>query len=146
AAFGDWGAWAVRFPSLLATLLCTLLAYGYARTFLSRLGALTAGAAFATLGEMFQMGRQAETEALFILLLSAALLTWHWGLVRRWPTALTWALGYGLMALGALTKGAQAPAYFVGSIGVYLVLSRQWRRLFSAGHLLGVLTAAVLIG
>src|SRR5262245_19228359 len=129
--FGTWDVWAVRFPSLLATLLTTLLIYGYGRTFLSRLGALAAAAAFATLVAMFQMGRQAETEALFILLVSASLLLWHWGLVRRWPAALTFAAGYGLMALAMLTKGIQAPVSFVGSVGFYLVLTGQWRRLFS---------------
>ena len=60
----------MRFPSLLATLLTTLMIYGYGRTFLSRLGALAAAASFATLADMFQMGRQAETEALFILLVA----------------------------------------------------------------------------
>jgi 4-amino-4-deoxy-L-arabinose transferase-like glycosyltransferase len=144
--FGRRDAWAVRFPSLAATMLTTLLVYGYSRTFLARPGALAAGVAFATLGEMFQMGRQAETEALFILLVSASLLVWHCGLVRRWPAALTWASGYGLMALAALTKGPQAPAYFVGSVIAYLVLTRQWRRLFSRAHLLGILTGAAVVG
>jgi 4-amino-4-deoxy-L-arabinose transferase-like glycosyltransferase len=144
-ALGSWGAWAVRFPSLLATLLTALLVYGYGRTFLSRTGAMAAAAAFATLGEMFQMGRQAETEALFILLLSAALLVWHWGLVRRWPAAATWAAGYGLTALATLTKGMQAPLYFVGATGAYLVLTRQWRRLLSAAHLLGAALAVALL-
>jgi 4-amino-4-deoxy-L-arabinose transferase-like glycosyltransferase len=146
-SLGDWGAWAVRFPSVLATLFTTLLVYGYSRTFLTRTGALAAGAAFATLGEMFQMGRQAETEALFIFLLSTALITWHWGVVRRWPAAATWAVGYGFMALAMLTKGNQAPAYFVGSVGVYLVLTRDWRRLFSLAHLFGMaFGGAVLAG
>src|SRR5947207_2762207 len=47
--FGSWDAWAVRFPSVLATLLTTLLIYGYARTCLGRTGAFAAAAAFATL-------------------------------------------------------------------------------------------------
>jgi 4-amino-4-deoxy-L-arabinose transferase-like glycosyltransferase len=145
-AFGSWQAWAVRFPSLLATLLTTLLIYSYSRTFLSRLGALAAGVAFATLAGMFQMGRQAETEALFILLVSASLLVWHAGFVRRGPDAWTFAAGYALMALAMLTKGLQAPTYFVGSVGLYLVLTGQGRRLFSRAHLLGVLAAAAVLG
>ncbi len=106
-AFGSWGEWYVRFPSLLCTLLTTLLIYGYCRSVLSRLGALAAAVAFATLADMFQMGRQAETEALFIFLLSGSLLTWHLGLLRRWPETLTWIAGYGFMALAMLTKGLQ---------------------------------------
>jgi 4-amino-4-deoxy-L-arabinose transferase-like glycosyltransferase len=144
-ALGSWDEWAVRFPSVLATLLTTLLTYAYARTFLGRAGALAAAAAFATTADMFQMGRQAETEALFILLVSASLLTWHAGIVRRWPEALTWAAGYGLAALGMLTKGPQAPAYFVGSAGLYLVLTGEARRLWRPAHLSGILLAAAVV-
>ncbi len=46
-------------------------------------GALTAAAAFATFGEMFSTGFQAETEGIFIPLVSASLLLWSWGQVAR---------------------------------------------------------------
>jgi 4-amino-4-deoxy-L-arabinose transferase-like glycosyltransferase len=144
-ALGNWDPWAVRLHSLLAALLTTLMIYGYSRTFLSRLGALTAAVAFATMADIFQMSRQAETEALFILLLSAALLLWHWGMTRRWTAGCTWSIGYGLMALAMLTKGVQAPCYFLGSIVVYLILTRQWRQLFSRAHLLGILVGAAVL-
>jgi 4-amino-4-deoxy-L-arabinose transferase-like glycosyltransferase len=144
-AFGNWDVWAVRFPSLVATLFTTLLIYGYSRSFLSRLGALAAAAAFATMADMFAMGRQAETEALFISLIGASLLLWHWGLVRRWPDTLTFALGYGFTALAMLTKGLQAPLYFVGATTVYLVLTGQWRKLFCRGHLFGALVGLAIL-
>ena len=134
-----------RLPSLLATLFTSLLLYGYGRTFLSRTGALAAGIAYATFGEIFQTGRMAETEAVFILLVSCSVLLWHWGVVRNWPAAITWGLGYGLMALAGLTKGPQAPAYFLGTVGVYSVLVGQWRRLFSFAHLFGILVAASIL-
>src|SRR5262245_11981641 len=128
--FETWDVWAVRFRSLLATPLRSLRIDGYSRPFLSRRGARGTCRTYAPPVDMFRMGRQAETEALCILLVSASLLLWHWGLVRRWPAALTFAAGYGLMALAMLTKGIQAPVYFVGSVGFYLVLTGQWRRLF----------------
>jgi 4-amino-4-deoxy-L-arabinose transferase-like glycosyltransferase len=146
AVLGRRDVFAVRFPSLIATLLTALLIYGYSRTFLSRTGALAAALSFATLGEMFQMGRQAETEALFIYLVSASVLVWHWGMVRKWRPALTWSAGYALMVLAALAKGPQAPAYFVGSAFAYLVLTRQWRKLFTTAHLCGALAGAVVLG
>jgi 4-amino-4-deoxy-L-arabinose transferase-like glycosyltransferase len=144
-ALGNWDPWFVRLHSLLATLLATLLLYGYCRSFLGRLGSLAGAVAFATLADMFQMGRQAETEALFILLVSASLLVWHWGMMRRWPESATWSLGYGIAALATLTKGIQAPAYFVGATVVYLVLSGQWRRLFTRSHAVGILVAASIL-
>jgi 4-amino-4-deoxy-L-arabinose transferase-like glycosyltransferase len=144
-AFGDWGPYAVRFPSLLATLAVTLLVYGYSRTFLTRLGALAAGIAYATFGEMFQTGRQAETEALFILLVSASQFTWHWGMLRPGASTAAWVSGYTFAALGFLTKGMQAPVYFVGPVVVYLVVMGEWRRLFSWAHVLGLSIAVALV-
>jgi 4-amino-4-deoxy-L-arabinose transferase-like glycosyltransferase len=144
-AFGNWDPWYVRLHSLVATLLATLLVYGYCRSFLGRLGSLAAAVAFATLADMFQMGRQAETEAIFILLVSASLLVWHWGLMRRWSETATWSLGYGIAALAMLTKGLQAPAYFVGATFVYLTLSGQFRRLFTRAHAVGMLVGASVL-
>jgi len=144
-AQGSWGVFAVRLPSLIATLLTTLLIYGYSRSFLSRLGALSAAVAFATMVDMFQMGRQAETEALFILLVSGALLTWHWGLIRGWPDFLTYGAGYGFVALAMLTKGIQAPTYFIATVAGYLLLTGQLRRAFCKGHLFGALFGSAIV-
>jgi len=93
-----------RLPSVLATLLTTLLVYGYSRTFLPRLGAFAAAAAFTTMGQILKLGRLAETEAVFTLFLSAALLVWHWGYMRRWSDVRMWMFGYGLAALATLAK------------------------------------------
>jgi 4-amino-4-deoxy-L-arabinose transferase-like glycosyltransferase len=142
---GTWDVYAIRLPSVLATLATTLLIYGYSRVFLTRLGAFTAATAFATMADMFKMGLYAETEPLFILLVSASLLVWHWGFLRQWPDALTYAAGYGLMALATLTKGIQAPPYFLGGIAAFLLLSGQWRRLFCWGHLIGGIVGAAIL-
>ena len=47
---------AIRFPSALAILLTTWLIYGYARTFLTPTGALTAGVAYASIVQVLQIG------------------------------------------------------------------------------------------
>lgn len=145
-ATGDVDPIAIRLPSVLAILLTTLLVYGYARCFLPPLGAFAAGASFATMGHVLELGRLGETEALFTLLLSGALLFWHAGYERGWPAAVTWVVGYGLAALAALAKAPQPPVYFAGSIGVFLILRREWRRLFTGAHLAGLLAFAVIFG
>jgi 4-amino-4-deoxy-L-arabinose transferase-like glycosyltransferase len=128
---------AVRLPSVLATLLTTLLVYGYGRTFLPRLGALAAGAAYTTMAQVMELGRLAETEAVFTFLVSASLLVWHWGYARGWPAGWTWTAGYGLAALATLTKGPQAPVYFAGVTGLYLLVHNR-RYLVSWSYLLGI--------
>jgi len=137
----------VRLPSVLATLLTSVLVYGYSRQFLSSTGALAAGVAYATFGQILQLGRLAETEAVFTLLVAASLLVWHAGYVRGWPRSIYFSAGYALSALGALAKGPQAPIYFAASIGVYLLLVRRdWRSLVSLGHLAGIATFAFVLG
>lgn len=144
-ALGDWSEWTIRLHSLLATLGTTLLVYGYARSFMGRVGALAAGLAFASSADWFQMGRQAETEALFTLLLGGALLLWHWGMERGWPGWACFSIGYSLMAMATLTKGLQAPVYFVGATWLHMIFNRDWKRLFSAGHLAGLLAGAIVL-
>ena len=57
---------------------------------------------------------------------------------------LTFSAGYALMALGSLTKGMQAPTYFVGAVVLYLVVMREWKRLFSLAHVLGIAVGAAV--
>ncbi len=104
---GEVDTVAVRLPSALATVLLAAVIYLYGRIFLARRGALCAALVYATLGQVLQIGRLGESEALFSLLLASALLAWHAGSVRHWPLALTWSLGYALAALAALVKGPQ---------------------------------------
>ncbi len=145
AIFGSRAAWAIRFPSLLGTLATTLLIYGYSRTSLSRLGSLAAAVAFTTLGEMFSTGYQAETEAVFIPLVSGALLLWHWGYVRAWPSWVTWMANCACVGLAVLAKGPQPPVYFLGTVSLYLVLTGDWRRLCTWSHLAGILVGSAIV-
>ncbi len=142
---GGVDVWAIRLPSVLATWLTSILVYGYSRLFLSRFGAFTAGVAFATMGQILQLGRVGETEAVFTFLVSGSLLIWHWGYVKQWPSSWMWMAGYGFSALGALAKGPQAPVYFVAITSIFLLWRRDWRRLVSWSHLAGVGVFAAVI-
>ncbi len=144
-ARGQVDAVAIRFPSVLATLLTTTFVYVYAAAFLSRYGALAAALAYPTMGQVLQLGGLGESEAVFTLFVSASLLGWHALYSRGVPAAMFWTCGYALAALGALTKGIQAPVYFVSVTWLYLLLRRDWRSLISAGHLLGIATFAIVV-
>ncbi|HEV3006176.1 MAG TPA: glycosyltransferase family 39 protein [Pirellulales bacterium] len=145
-ATGSQGLLAVRLPTVLATLSTTLLVYAYSRTFLSRSGALAAGAAYATMGQVLQLGLLAETEATMTLCVASSLLVWHWGYSCRWPAWQTWAAGYLFAALAALAKGPQGPIYFGGAVLTYLALKRDWRYLASWSHLAGIVLFACVVG
>jgi 4-amino-4-deoxy-L-arabinose transferase-like glycosyltransferase len=143
---GDVDAWAIRLPSVLAVLATSLLVCAYASQFLSRWGALLAGLAYPTMGQVLQLGGLGESDAQFAFYVTASLLVWHAGYQRKLPPEYVWAAGYALAALGALVKGLQAPAYFVGATWFYLVVQRDWRWLVSWRHFLGSTAFVVVLG
>jgi 4-amino-4-deoxy-L-arabinose transferase-like glycosyltransferase len=124
---GDVDAVATRLPSVVATVLTSLLIYGYARAITSSTTALIAALIFPTVGQVLQIGRLGESEAVFTLFLAASLLFWHLGYVRRWRPIVVWVLSFAFAALAALVKGPQAPAYFITIVGSYLIVVRDWR-------------------
>ena len=162
-ARGQFDVWTIRLPSALAVLATALVVYCYGLTFLSRVGAFAAGAAFLTFGQVLELGNLGETESLFTLLVSSSLLVWH-GLRQRGlaaPPRLSvsfsdpkteapspkskvcspwfyWPAAYALVGLGLLTKGPQAPLYFAASVGVYLLVTRRWREAVVLPHAAGI--------
>lgn len=143
---GNLDRFSVRLPAALATVLTALLLYGYCRQFLSRWGAFTAGVVYATFPQTLQLGRFAESDAVFVFFVTASLLVWHTGYARGWPRTRTWIASYGLAALAGLAKGPQGPIYFVATATVFLALRRDWRCLFSLGHLAGLAAFAAILG
>lgn len=136
---------AIRLPSVLAVLLTSLLIYYYARSLTSQFTALVAALVYATMGQVLQIGRLGESEAMFALFVSASLLLWHVGYMRGWPPLATWCTGFGCAALAALVKGPQAPVYFVAITGVYLVVRRDWQFLFRWQYAAGATVFAAII-
>jgi 4-amino-4-deoxy-L-arabinose transferase-like glycosyltransferase len=143
---GQVDAVAVRLPCVLATLLTVLLIYAHGRCWMSRTGAFASAAIYATFAQVLQLGRLGETEAIFTFLLSSALLVWHIGLMRNWKPIWIWSLAYFFAALATLAKGPQAPVYFVGGVGLYLLLTRQWRFAISWSHSVGIALYLLLVG
>ena len=143
-AFGDGETFAVRFPALLATLLTTLMIYACGRSFLNRFGALVAAAGYASMGQVMQIGRHAETEPLFTLFAAGSLLGWLACYVQNRRPWVTWTVGYSLAALAALTKGPQGPIYFVASTWLFLLIYDRGF-LVRRGHLLGMAAFGAIV-
>ena len=122
---GEVDAWSLRLPSVAAILLMVIIIYGYARSFLSRLGAFASALGFASMGQVLELGRLGETEAVFTLFVAGSLLTWRWCLNTGTSPWLMWMLSYALAAAATLTKGPQAPMYFVGGVWMFLIVTRR---------------------
>lgn len=143
---GRFDAVAIRLPSVLALLALTVLIYVYARNFVGQVGAFLAAACFSTFGQVLELGRTGETDLLFTLFVASSLFSWHIGFVRRWPALIAWTLPYVACALATMTKGPQAPVYFAGSVGIFLLLTRNFRYVFSWGHATGIGCYACIVG
>ncbi|MGD9636832.1 MAG: ArnT family glycosyltransferase [Pirellulales bacterium] len=142
---GDVDAVAIRLPSVIAVLLTSLVIYGYTRSLVSGFAAFVAALAYATMAQVLQIGRMGESEAVFALLVGASLMGWHLAYLRGWPPAASWSIGFALAALGALTKGPQAPVYFVAITGVYLLFRRDWRYLLNWQYAVGVVVFLAVV-
>ncbi|MCA9072487.1 MAG: glycosyltransferase family 39 protein, partial [Planctomycetaceae bacterium] len=143
---GEVDLFAVRFPSVVAIAFLAVVIYCYSRTFLTRMGAFCAAAAYLSMLQVLELGRTGETDAVFTLFVTCSLLSWHAGKMREWNPAMVWSLGYGFAALATLTKGPQGPVYFAGPAFIYLLVTRDWRYAFRPGHLVGILTFLCLWG
>jgi 4-amino-4-deoxy-L-arabinose transferase-like glycosyltransferase len=142
---GNMDIVAVRLPGVVSLLLTCLCIYGYSRPWMSPLGSFAAGASFATMLQVLELGRLAETESLFTLLVAASLFCWHAGHTRGWNPAWNWMASYTLVGLAMLTKGLQPPVYFGGAVGIYLILCGQWRQLFRWQHFAGLAMLASVV-
>src|SRR5262249_17367196 len=65
---------AIRVPSVIAVVLTSLLVFAYTRAFASTTAATVGAIAYATMGQVLQIGRQAESEAVFALFVGGSLL------------------------------------------------------------------------
>ncbi|MDA7950919.1 MAG: glycosyltransferase family 39 protein [Pirellulaceae bacterium] len=143
---GEVDLLAIRLPSLLATMFTGWLIFFYASHFLPMATALFSALAYMTFGQVLQLGPLGESEALFTLFVSSSILFWHLGIEKKWWPTVTWSIGYTFVTLGALTKGLQAPVYFIVITLTYLTLSNRLRQFFSSGHILGITIFLSLLG
>lgn len=142
---GDVDVVAIRLPSVIAVVLTSLVIYGYTRALAGGFAAFVAAIAYASMGQVLQIGRMGESEAVFALLVGSSLLMWHLGYLRGWPKVATWSLGFTLAALAALVKGPQAPVYFAAITGVYLVYRRDWWYAIAWQYVAGAALFAAII-
>ncbi len=143
---GKVDVWAIRLPSLLATLATVILVYAYTHRCAGAAPAFLAGCAYATLYETLEYGRLGETEAVFTALVAGSLLLWHGGRRAGWPAWIVWSVCYLLVGAGMLTKGLQAPVYFGGAVGMTLLITRRWRELFTWSHAAGLVLGVLCVG
>ena len=132
---GGTSEWAVRLPSVLATLALaiTIVGVGGGR-WLGFEGGLIAAIFFLTNFTMIESGRMAELEALYVSLTGIALILWMTAWRQGAGGWQLWLLPAPFLALGMLTKGPTHLIFYYGIILPVLVLAQDTRSLRHAAH------------
>jgi len=146
---GDVSELTARTVSVLSGLLCAFVVCLFWRKVSDAQGMLILlpGLVFLTFPDVMDKSIRAEIDMTFTLVVTLSILSWYYFYqVARRP-ALSWIAGLGLAGLGFLTKGVQAVLFFYTAVIPYLIYKRNFRRLFSMQHVIGILagTGVVLL-
>ena len=137
---GGVSEWAVRLPSVLATLALaiTIVAVG-SRRWLGPEGGLIAAIFFLVNFTMIESGRLAELEALYVSLTGIALVLWMTSWRQEVDLWRLWLLPAPFLALGMLTKGPTHLIFYYGIVLPVLLLGKNSRALLHPAHWLSLL-------
>jgi 4-amino-4-deoxy-L-arabinose transferase-like glycosyltransferase len=131
---GGRSEWAVRLPSVLATLILALGVVIFSQRWLGLLGGWIASIFFLTNLAILESGRLAELEAVYISLTGLALVIW----LARWYQGITglrlWLWPATLLALALLTKGPTHLIFFYGVIIPVLTWGKEIKLLWRPAH------------
>ncbi|MDD5350758.1 MAG: glycosyltransferase family 39 protein [Chthoniobacteraceae bacterium] len=136
--------WSVRLPSVLAMLALGIAVFGTGVRWLPRPVAwVAAAAALSGLG-LWEKGRLAEIEAIYVALTGIAFAWWLAAWVNRKRGFALWLVPALCMGLGLLTKGPTHMLLFYAVVIPVLFYAGEQRELWSAGHLCGLALAGLL--
>jgi 4-amino-4-deoxy-L-arabinose transferase-like glycosyltransferase len=137
---GGPSEWAVRLPSVLATLALALSIVGIAgRRWLGQEGGLIAAIFYLVNLTMVESGRLAELEALYVSFTGIALVLWMTSWRQEAGSWRLWLSPAPFLALGMLTKGPTHLVFYYGVILPVLLFGKDARSLLHPAHWLSLL-------
>jgi 4-amino-4-deoxy-L-arabinose transferase-like glycosyltransferase len=137
---GGVSEWAVRLPSVLATLALAVTIVGVAgRRWLGQAGGLIAAIFFLVNFTMIESGRLAELEALYVALTGIALILWMTSWRQEAGCWQLWLSPAPFLALGMLTKGPTHLIFYYGTVIPVLLYGKNLRSLLHPAHLLSLI-------
>ena len=129
----------LRFPSVISVILTALLIYFVISKLIDKKTALFSSFVYTTFFVvLFGYSTKCEPDTLFTLLVSSSILFWYL-LIQKGKELSGWTTGYLFTALALLTKGLPALHFFLISVAAYLIVYKDYKKIFSFKHLLGAL-------
>jgi 4-amino-4-deoxy-L-arabinose transferase-like glycosyltransferase len=136
---GGPSEWAVRLPSVLATLALALTIVGVAgRRWLGPEGGLIAAIFYLVNFTMVESGRLAELEAPYVSFTGIALVLWMTSWRQEAGSWKLWLSPAPFLALGMLTKGPTHLVFYYGVILPVLLFGKDARSLLHPAHWLSL--------
>jgi 4-amino-4-deoxy-L-arabinose transferase-like glycosyltransferase len=136
---GGINAWACRLPSVLSLLWGVLIIRGFARRQLRRDTRVLAGLMLLASSIMADKGRLGEIDALLSALVFCCMSVWWDDYEEEGQALESWLWLGTFMAMAVLLKAPNGPVEFYLPIVAFLLWERQWKRLFSWGHLVALI-------
>lgn len=138
--------WAFRLPTVLSTLGMGFMIWWIGRKYLSDKAAwITALLFISTSGIFFYFSLLAEIDLFYSLItLASFLCLFHFYQKQQYFSAFWLAYLFG--AIGALTKGPPSVLFLGLTIPAYLLIKKDWKRLFSFAHISGGLLFLGIVG
>jgi 4-amino-4-deoxy-L-arabinose transferase-like glycosyltransferase len=136
---GGPSEWAVRLPSVLATLALALTIVGVGGSrWLGQEGGLIAAIFFLVNLTMVESGRLAELEALYVAFTGIALVLWMTSWRQETGPWHLWLSPAPFLALGMLTKGPTHLVFYYGVVLPVLLFGNDARSLLHPAHWLSL--------
>jgi len=140
---GGLNEWAVRLPSLLATLGAGLLVYAVTRKAAGRAAGVFASAAFFLTPLMLEKQRLGETDALVVFASFAAFAIWRAASARGGPGLAAWAACGAVLGFGAMAKGPPVAMFFAAGVAALAIRGRRLRDLWGLALCVAISLAGV---
>lgn len=143
--FGSYSELAIRFFAVFSLFLTGTLAFWMGKTYVSELFGHASGL-FLLMGvELYFVASQLGEIDLFYTLITFAQFCSMFHFFQRRNFFLLFACSYVLTAVGLLTKGLPSLLFQGISLLVFFIYTREWKRLFSFPHLVGIAFLFLLV-
>ncbi len=135
---GGFSEWAMRLPTVLSTLGIAGLVYAMCRRYVNERFGLEAGLlSITSSGIFFYFSTLAEIDLFYsFITLGSFFAIFHFDRLKK--PYLLFLIVYFLTAVGFLTKALPSLAFTALSLLTYFIYTRQFKRLFSLPHFLGI--------
>ncbi|MCC7201221.1 MAG: glycosyltransferase family 39 protein [Nitrospirae bacterium] len=129
-----------RLSSVITTSLCAIAISLFWRKLcgIRNVWFILPGMIFLTYPEVLGKAIKAEIDMTFTLFVTLTFISFFYFYEYKKNGFAAWTISLFFAGLGALTKGVQAPAFFYTGVIPYMLYKKEWKKLFSIGHLAGI--------